>query len=83
MVSSFHYYDRAVDTTMLCSLSEIAGQQGKSTEKTRQRVDQFLDYTATHPDTMICYYASDMVLNVHSDTSYLTAPKARSRASGH
>ena len=38
---------------------------------------------ATHPDAIIRYYPSDMVLNVHSDASYLTAPKARSRAGGH
>ena len=37
---------------------------------------------ATNPEAKIRYYASDMVLNVHSDPSYLTAPKARSRAGG-
>ena len=36
-----------------------------------------------HPDAIIRYYASDMILNIHSDASYLTAPKARSRAGGH
>ena len=48
-----------------------------------ERVNTFLDYMATHPDAIIRYYPSDMVLNVHSDASYLTAPKARSRAGGH
>ena len=38
---------------------------------------------ATHPHSVIQLYASDMILNVHSDASYLTAPKARSRASGN
>ena len=37
----------------------------------------------TNPEAKICYYASDMVLNVHSDASYLTAPKAISRAGAH
>ena len=37
---------------------------------------------AMHPDAIIRYYPSDMVLNVHLDASYLTAPKARSRAGG-
>eukprot|EP00956_Cyclotella_meneghiniana_P032221 scaffold87499_cov23-Cyclotella_meneghiniana.AAC.2 len=36
----------------------------------------------THPDAVIRYYASDMILNVHSDASYLTARIARSRACG-
>ena len=38
---------------------------------------------ATHPNSIICFYASDMILNVHSDASYLTAPKAHSQAGGH
>ena len=83
VVGSFLYYGRAVDLTILMALSEIAGQQANPTEKTMERVDQFLDYMHTHPDAKIRYYASDMVLNVHSDASYLTAPKARSRAGGH
>ena len=37
---------------------------------------------ATHPDATIRYYASDMILNVHSDASYLSVPNARSRAAG-
>ena len=46
-------------------------------------VNQFLDYIRTHPDAIIRYHASDMILNVHSDASYLSAPKARSCAGGH
>jgi hypothetical protein len=69
--------------TILCALNEIAAQQAKPTEKTMERVNTFLDYMATHPDAVIRYYASDMVLNVHSDASYLTAANARSRVGGH
>ena len=83
VVGSFLYYARAVDVTILTALSEIAGQQSKPTEKTMDRVNHFLDYMATNPDAKIRYYGSDMVLNVHSDASYLTAPGARSRAGGH
>ena len=68
--------------TILCALSEIASQQTSPTEKTMERVNTFLDYMATHPETKIRYHASDMVLNCHSDASYLTATKARSRAGG-
>ena len=38
---------------------------------------------ASNPDAKIRYYASDMVLNDHSNVSYLMPPKARSRAGGH
>ena len=48
-----------------------------------QQVKQFLDYMWTHPDATIRFRASDMILNVHSDASYLSAPKARSRAGGY
>jgi hypothetical protein len=47
-----------------------------------KRVNQFLDYMWTHPDAIIRYRASDMILNVHSDASYLSALKAHSQAGG-
>jgi hypothetical protein len=83
IVSSFLYYAQAVDHTIIMAISAIAAQQSAPTEQTRKRVDQFLDYMATHPDAKICYRASDMVLNVYSDASYLSASNARSRAGGY
>ena len=53
------------------------------TEKTLERVNQFLDYMATHPYTVIRVYASDMILNVHSDASYQTVSKMQSRPGGY
>jgi len=44
---------------------------------------QLLDYLATQEDAVLSYHASDMVLAVHSDASYLSKPEARSRAGGH
>jgi len=41
--------------------------------KPMKRVNQFLDYMWTHPDAIIRYHASDMILNVHSDASYCTS----------
>jgi hypothetical protein len=65
------------------ALSDIATQQLAPTENTKKQVDQFLDYMWTHPDATIQYRASDMILNVHSDASYLSAPHACSRAGGY
>ena len=48
-----------------------------------EKAKQLLDYLATHPDTTIRYRASDMIMNVHSDASYLSESEARSRACGH
>jgi hypothetical protein len=44
--------------------------------------NQMLDYLATHPDTTIRYRASDMILHIHSDASYLSVSNARSRLGG-
>jgi hypothetical protein len=65
------------------ALSEISSQQSAPTENTMKQVNQFIDYMWTHPDAIICYRASDMILNVHSDASYLSAPKAHSRVGGY
>ncbi len=72
----FLYYGRAVDSTMLTALSAIASAQAEPTEDTMKRCKLFLDYAATHQDAIITYHASDMVLVVHSDASYLSEPKA-------
>jgi hypothetical protein len=83
MIGVFLYYGRALDSTMLTALSAIASAQAKPTEETMIHCKQFLDYAATHPDTILTYKRSDMVLVVHSNASYLSKPKARSRAGGH
>jgi hypothetical protein len=83
VIGTFLYYGRAVDSTMLTALSAIASAQSEPTEETMTRCKQFLDYAATHQDAILTYKASDMVLVVHSDASYLSEPKARSRAGGH
>ena len=77
------YYGRAVDNTILVALSAIARKQAQATEKTMQAVMHLLDYLATHPDAKVRYHASDMVLNIHSDASYLSEPQAKSRLAGH
>jgi hypothetical protein len=82
-VGSFLYYARAVDPRIVMALSDLSSQQSAPTENTMKRVNRFLDYMWTHPDAIIRYCASDMILNVHSDASYLSAPKARSRAGGY
>jgi hypothetical protein len=47
------------------------------------KVKQFLDYVFTHPDAIVTYQASDMVLAAHSDASYLSEVNAHSQAGGH
>ena len=73
VVRSFLYYARAVDLTILASSIEIASMQAAPTEYTMQKVNHFLDYMASKPDVLVRFYASDMVLNCHSDACYLIA----------
>ena len=68
---------------MLPALGTMATQQANPTENMMKKVKQFLDYAATHPDAIVTYKASNMVLAIHGDASYLSEPKARSRAGGH
>eukprot|EP00804_Cyclotella_cryptica_P012648 CCRYP_016913-RA/>CCRYP_016913-RA protein AED:0.31 eAED:0.31 QI:0/0/0/1/0/0/3/0/469 len=82
IVGSFLYYSRATDPTISHALSELATQQTRATENTLQQCNHFLDYMATHPNARIRYYTSDMILNVHSNASYLSVKVAKSRAAG-
>ena len=79
----FLYYARAVNSTMLAALGPIAVQQDAPTESTMTKVKQLLDYASTHPDAIVTYTASNMVLAGNSDASYLSETNARSRAEVH
>ncbi len=83
VIGSILYYARAVDLTVLMALSTIASEQAKGKESTMKKTKQLLDYLATHPDATIRFHASDMILNIHLDASYLSAANAHSRACGH
>jgi hypothetical protein len=77
-LARFLYYGRTVNSTMLTALSSIASAQAKPTEATMANVKHFLDYAATHQNAVLMYHASNMVLVIHSNASYLSEPKARS-----
>ncbi len=61
---------------MVTALSSITSNQAKPTEETMSNIKFFLDYAASNQDAIITYRASDMVLAVHSDASYLSKPKS-------
>ena len=42
-----------------------------------------MDYAASQEEAILTYTKSDMVLEIHSDASYLSKSKARSRAGRH
>jgi hypothetical protein len=63
-------------------LNDIATEKTKATEKTQAATNQLVDYLATHPDATIRYHASNMILHIHSDASYLSVSNSRSRLGG-
>jgi hypothetical protein len=83
VIGSILYYAHAVDITVLMALSSIAVEQSKGTTNTMEKAKQLLDYLATYPDATICFRALYMIMNVHSDASYLLESNACSRACGH
>jgi hypothetical protein len=78
----FLYYARAVDSSMLVALGSLAALQTKATQKLEAAITQFLDYASSNPSATVRFRASEMVLYVHSDASYLSESGARSRAGG-
>jgi hypothetical protein len=82
IIGVFLYYARAIDSSMLVALGSLAAAQSAATEATNIAAQQLMDYAHTHPSASVRYHSSEMILHVHSDASYLSEPKARSRAGG-
>ncbi len=82
VVGVFAYYARAVDPTMLTATNKIGSRQATPTAAVMKDVKRLLQYAATWPEASIVYHASDMVYALHTDASYLSETKARSRAGG-
>jgi hypothetical protein len=77
----FLFIGRAVDSTLLCPISAIALYSSKPIKDTMRQTLQ--DYLAMQENAVLSYHASNMILAVHSNASYLSKPKAHSRAGGH
>lgn len=77
------YYARMVDMTLLVALSTLASQQATATEATLTAITRLLNYCATHPNAVVRFKASDMILHIVSDASYLSISGARSRLGGY
>jgi hypothetical protein len=76
------YYSRAVYQTLIMPINVLASEQTKATAETADKVIKLLNYCNTHPETKIRYHASDMILYINSDASYLSERESKSRAGG-
>ena len=68
---------------MLAALNAIYAAHSYATTTTMGEIVWLLSYAATHTDTTIHYHASDMILRVASDASYLCKERTRSCSGGH
>ena len=82
ILGTFFNYDISLYNTLLVVLNYISLEQSKATDNTSKKITKLLNYLATHPEAVIKYHASGMQLYVHSDASYLSVSKARSRSVG-
>lgn len=64
------------------ALNAIATQQATPTQKTMERVKQFLDYCASQEEAIFTYNACGMMLAIHSNAGYLNESKAHSWVRG-
>ena len=80
ILRKFLYYGRAVNPTLAHALNDLATKTPNATAEQTNALNHLLNYAATHPDATIRYHASEMILHIHSDASYLTAKNVHSRA---
>jgi hypothetical protein len=83
IVGTLLYNARVAYPMLLVPLSALASQLSTATTTTIKAVSHILDYCSTHLESTIRYFASDMQLKIHSDASYLSEPKAKSRIGGY
>ncbi len=76
------YYGRCVDGRILPATCALASEQASPTLSTMARLQRLLGYVAAHPDGRKIFRASDMLLRVLSDASFLSRPNSGSVAGG-
>jgi hypothetical protein len=54
------------------TINVLASEQSKATAVTSDKVIELLNYCSSYQETKIRYHASDMILHIHSDASYLS-----------
>ena len=77
------YYARAVDGTLMATLNKLASAQSKGSQATMQATKNLIGYCHTHSDATIRCCASQMQSHIHSNASYMSASKPKSRVGGH
>jgi hypothetical protein len=82
VIGVFMFYSRAVDPTMFTQVNKMATKLAEPTTDLLDQIRHFLGYAATYPNATKVIKPSGMRYVVHSDASYLSETRARSRAGG-
>ena len=82
IIGKLLYYTCGVDNTCLVPLSSTSSIV-EPTEQGNNNINQFLYYKKIHPDAVVQFHASDMILRVDTNALYLTEPQAHSHDSGY
>jgi hypothetical protein len=77
------YYGRCVDSRLLTATCALACELSHATLDTLHRLDRLLGYASDRCNDHRLYHASDMILEIFSDASYLSRPRARSVAGSY
>ena len=60
--------------------NDASTNQSSTTTNTNNKMVELFDYLCTNPEAKIKFRASDVILKIYSDRSYLSASNSRSRA---
>jgi hypothetical protein len=82
LMGTLLYYDRAFGPNLIMPINVLASKQSRATAVTADKFIKILNYCNTHSETKVRYHASDMILHIHSDASYLSDKEAKSRSGG-
>ena len=82
IVGCFLWYSRVIDSTFLPAVNAINSEMVSPTQHLLRACERLLAYAASYPDNALVYRASDMILEVQSDASYLSRSRSRSVAGG-
>ena len=79
IIGKFLYCATRLDNTCLVPLITMSTKH-YPTEQDEKYVHQFLDYMTTHPNSVVRFHASDMILRANTDESYMTEMEAHNCA---
>ena len=83
IAGTFIWYSHACDPALAAELNDISLRQTKGTKAVPAAYHYLLDYLAIHPNTVIRYHTSSMILAFDTDALYILNVGRKSRAAAY